>query len=317
MSNQLVIGKRRKHTEIENMITEYKQDCLIGRDIKSGDLKPLTSMTLEYYEQTVGNVKVTIPAYNELMTGDFERFIIAGITRNAFEDKIDPPLIDSQFIREGFKSLNPPIDFKHKANHLLKYLYLHGGRENIKFELNSSRDFPLAYTEPDEFTRIVQYLEKQNWINIGKTHSMGRMASQKLFMNVEITTWGLEEVEKQLPQIPLIGLVDQEITTGNIAVDEKINHAKNLFFTSGSTLDDKRSACETLSFALEPLRDDLSSFFSTSDVSDFFQIVNRFDIRHNKSTTINLVHEEQLEWVFYTLLNTIATYVKLKNKISL
>ena len=146
---------------------------------------------------------------------------------------------------------------------------------------------------------------------------MGWMASQKLFKNVEITTWGLEEVEKQLPQIPLIGLVDQEITTGNIAVDEKINHAKNLFFSSSSTLDDKRSACETLSFVLEPLRDDLNSFFSTSDVSDFFQIVNRFDIRHNKSTTINLVHEEQLEWVFYTLLNTIATYVKLKKKTSL
>jgi len=143
------------------------------------------------------------------------------------------------------------------------------------------------------------------------------MASQRLFMGVEITTWGLEEVEKQLPQIPLIGLVDQKITTGNIAVDEKINHAKDLFFQDSATLDDKRSACETLSFVLEPMRDDLNSFFSTSDVSDFFQIVNRFDIRHNKSSTINLIHEEQLEWVFYTLLNSINVFVKLKNKTGL
>lgn len=296
------------------MSTVYEQDCLIGRTIKLENIKPLTGTTIEYYEQTVGNVKVTISAYNELMTGDFERFIIAGITRNAFEDGIAPPLIDSQFIREGFKSLNPPVDFKHKAHHLLKYLFLHGGRENKKFELNTTRDFTLAYTEPEEFTRIVEYLEKQNWISIGKDHRTGRMASQRLFMNVEITTWGLDQVEKQLPQIPLIGLVDQTITTGNIAVDEKINHAKNLFFIDGSSIDDKRSACEALSFVLEPLRDELSTFFSTSDVSDFFQIVNRFDIRHNKSTTINLVHEEQLEWVFYSLLNTISTFVKLKNK---
>jgi hypothetical protein len=81
-------------------------------------------------------------------------------------------------------------------------------------------------------------------------------------------------------------------------------------------MDDKRSACETLSYVLEPLRKELEAFFSTSDVSDFFQLVNRFDVRHNKSSTINLVHEEQLEWVFYTLLNSISTFTKLKRKIS-
>lgn len=80
-------------------------------------------------------------------------------------------------------------------------------------------------------------------------------------------------------------------------------------------MDDKRSACETLSFVLEPLRKDLTSFFSTGDVSDFFLLVNRFDIRHNKTSTTSLVHEEQLEWVFYTLLNTITTYTKLKRKL--
>jgi hypothetical protein len=298
------------------MVTEITDDCLLGRHIKPENIKPTVSMTVEYYEQTVGNVKTTFVTYSELSTGNFERYILAGITRNAFENGQEPPLFDSDFIRAGYKLLNPPIVFKEKVHRFLHYLYAHGGKDNIKFEFNSSRDFPLAYAEIDEFIRIIEFLEKQNFINIGRTHRMGPMATQRLFQNVELTTWGLAEVEKELPQIPLIGLVDQKISTGNTAVDEKINHAKNLFFKEGSTIDDKRSACETLSYILEPLRNDLATFFSASDVNDFFQIVNRFDIRHNKATTINLVYDEQLEWVFYTLLNTISAFVKLKNKTS-
>lgn len=290
------------------------QDCIIGREILPQNMKPILSTTFEYYEETVGNVKVTDVAYNELMHSDVERYIIAGITRNAYENKEEPPLITSQFINHGYKELNPPITFKEKAQHVLKFLYEHGGNENARFELNSTKDFPLAYAEPEEFSRIMGYLEKNNWIEIEHTHRIGSMASQRIFTGVELTVPGINKIEEDLPEIPLIGLVEQKIKTGNIAVDEKINHAKDLFFKENATLNDKRSACETLSYILEPLRNDLTTFFSSSDVSDFFQIVNRFDIRHNKSTTINLMHEEQLDWIFYSLLNTINTYVKLKKK---
>ena len=78
-------------------------------------------------------------------------------------------------------------------------------------------------------------------------------------------------------------------------------------------MDRMRSACETLSYVLERLRTELEAYFSTKDIADFFQLVNRFDIRHNKETTKALQHPEQLEWVFYTLLNTINTYIKIKN----
>lgn len=294
------------------MITEVKRDCLIGREVKSGDVQPIVDTTLDYFEPTVGRIRVTMVAYNELLAGDFERYLLAGISRNAFENKEEPPLMDSSFIREGYKRHNPPVDFKEKAQHLLHYLYDHGGRENHKFELNSTRDFPIAFAEPDEFVRLVDHLKKQHWIQIGTIHPIGR--TQRLYLNLELTTRGVKEVEKTLPQIPMIGLVDERITTGNVEIDEKINHAKNLFFKDGSTMDDKRSACETLSYVLEPLRNDLAAFFSTNDVSDFFQLVNRFDIRHNKASTISLVHEEQLEWVFYTLLNSINAFTKLKKK---
>lgn len=297
------------------MITEVTRDCLIGRPVKPDDVKPIVDQTLDYFEPAVGRVRVTMAAYGELLEGNYERYLIAGITRNAFENKVEPPLIDSAFINGGYKALSPPTDFREKAHHLLRYLYDHGGRENHKFELNSTREFPIAFAEPDEFVRLVDHLEKEHWIRIGKTHPIGGGRTQRLYLNLELTTWGVKEVEKTLPQIPMIGLVDERITTGDGEIDEKINHAKNLFFKDGSTMDDKRSACETLSFVLEPLRKDLTSFFSTGDVSDFFLLVNRFDIRHNKTSTTSLVHEEQLEWVFYTLLNTITTYTKLKRKL--
>jgi hypothetical protein len=162
----------------------------------------------------------------------------------------------------------------------------------------------------------VEFLEKESLIHIGKTNRMGSGGGQKLFMNVELTPFGAEEIEKELPKIPMVGLVDQKITTGNTEIDNAINNAKDLFFREPQSLDKMRNACETLSYVLEPMRSDLSNFFSSSDVSDFFQIVNRFDIRHNKSTTISLIHEEQLEWIFYTLLNTFQTYSKLKRKLN-
>lgn len=121
----------------------------------------------------------------------------------------------------------------------------------------------------------------------------------------------MEEIEKALPNAPLVGLVRQTIATGDKSIDDKINHARNLFFLEPRSKDRMRSACETLAFILEPLRGDLGRIYQPKDVSDFFQIVNTFDIRHNEEGTKQLVHEEQYEWIFYSLLNTINTYFKL------
>jgi len=43
-------------------------------------------------------------------------------------------------------------------------------------------------------------------------------------------------------------------------------------------------------------------------------MVNNFNIRHNKTSTKVIEHEVQLEWIFYSLLNTITTYIKIRNK---
>ena len=67
---------------------------------------------------------------------------------------------------------------------------------------------------------------------------------------------------------------------------------------------------------LEPNRyDELKSLFE-GDTEYFFRLVNEFNIRHNKVSTKKIEHEEQLEWLFYSLLNTINTFVKLKKKLA-
>lgn len=189
-----------------------------------------------------------------------------------------------------------------------------GGAEYKENDFISDNVYQLAgCNTPDEFNRIMKALLSKGWIqSTNVTRTYGDLA---IYHSVRLTELGIEEAKKKLPQIPMIALVSQEIITGDLAVNEKINHARKLFFKDGATLDDMRSACETLSFVLEPLRDELKLAITTADVEAFFQIVNKFDIRHNKPHTINLVYPEQLEWVFYSLLNTINTYTKLKHRL--
>jgi hypothetical protein len=292
----------------------FDRCALTGYEFREGELKPIVGTTLEYETKFVGKVKITIVAYDELLKGEFERFLLAGICKNRTLQNEEPILIDSNFIREGYKKYLSLKNFDDKCTHFLKYLYENGGSDNKDFEFYSTRAFPITYSDPDEFTRIIDQLYSDSSITIGKVHSMGRDQSQKSYMGLKITSLGKNKVKKVLPKIPLFGLINQTIKTGNTDVDEKINHARELFFDEPQTLDKMRSACESLSFVLEPLREELKSYFIQKDVSDFFQIVNNFDIRHNKEATKNLIHPEQLEWVFYSLLNTINTYTKLKQE---
>nr|GEY91381.1 hypothetical protein [Tanacetum cinerariifolium] len=152
-----------------------------------------------------------------------------------------------------------------------------------------------AYADnPEQFTRIIESAEKNYWLEWTGADVIGM--DTKHYRGVHLTSSGVEEVEKTLPNIPMIGLVNQVIETGDASADEKINHAKDLFFQQPQTLDRMRSACEALSFVLEPIREDLKLYFSKGDVSDFFNIVNNFDIRHNKDQTKSITHPEQLEW---------------------
>ena len=274
-----------------------------------------TGTFYSYQFNPVGKVKMGIGIYTTIQNSrQFKHPVLAGICRNAFEKGEEPPLINQNFIDNDIKNLNIPRSFKEKCRHLLKFIYDKGGKDFKPVSFFNQYDYTLCYSEDiDEFDRVMNYLYENVFLNWEEV--FGYAGNLKNYQNVLLTDPGIDEVEKELPKVPMIGLVSQEITTGNPDVDEKINHAKTLFFQEPQTIDRMRSACEALSYVLEPLRKDLSNYFSAKDISDFFQIVNEFDIRHNKDTTKAIIHAEQLEWVFYSLLNTVNTYTKLKRKL--
>jgi len=205
--------------------------------------------------------------------------------------------------------------FDEKVIYFLGYIFEHGGNEYKPNDFSSDRSYPLAGVwDQDAFNRIMEALTNKGYISCENVTRM--IGGKVLYIGLKLTEAGIREAKKALPQLPMVGLVNQNITTGDIATDEKINHARKLFFNDGATMDDMRSACETLSFVLEPLRDELKLAITAADVEAFFQLVNNFDIRHNKASTKTLVYPEQLEWVFYSLLNTINTYTKLKTRLT-
>jgi hypothetical protein len=294
----------------------FSKCAITGYPLNQGEIQPFLNQTIEYETKYVGKVKITLSTYEELLNnvGKFPVDLIGGICKERTLKNEDPILIDSNFIREGYKKYNPPTHFDEKCNALVRNLFKLGGEENKEFELNPTSDFTLAFSFPEEFSRIVDQLESDYYISIKKIHKITYGIENRIFSGTKMTNLGKEHAKKYLPKMPLFGLVSQEIITGNLEIDEKINHARGLFFDNPQTMDKMRSACETLSYVLEPLREDLKTIFSSKDVSDFFQLVNTFDIRHNKDATKSIVIPEQLEWVFYTLLNTINTYYKIKNK---
>lgn len=281
---------------------------------QDGKVLPASGFTFDYEHLAIGKAIIALPTYNQFVEKrEFKHPELAGICRNAFEDDEEPPIINTELIL-NLKNRNLPRSMREKSLHLLKFMYRRGGKDYQDFDFSSMKDYPLVFAEgAGEFNKIIRYLESKLFIEIG--HDLGMAGHMVQYNEVKLTDYGIEEVEKELPAIPLIGLVQQEIATGDASVDAMINHAKKLFFDQPPSMEKMRSACETLSFVLEPLREDLKSCFAAKDVSDFFNIVNSFDIRHNRETTKALAHPEQLEWVFYTLLNTINTYVKLKAKL--
>lgn len=263
-----------------------------------------------YSTPKTGNVQfsdLAFPAASELSQENKE--ILTGICRNKTINGEKPFMITIAFLGQ-LQNQPIPYGFEERGRHLLQYLYDNGGKEYKSFNLNSSNDSPITYSSLDEFERILRYLESENFVR----YKFTKTKAGTFYQGLSLTKDGIDEIEKGLPKLPMFGLVNQEIGTGDTTIDSQIEHARKSFFDNHSTFESKRSACETLSFVLEPLRNELKPLFQ-GDTEHFFNIVNNFSIRHNKNTTKNIQHEEQLEWVFYSLLNTINTYYKLRRKL--
>jgi hypothetical protein len=304
------------------LFTEYQKKnmklthCILtGNQFENSiEIDEITESILSYTYPSVGLVKIAIPTLLTFINNrEYKHPILAGICRNAYEKSIELPVINQDLIN-SLSNITYPKAFKEKTKHFLKFIYEKGGNDFKTFDINNNRDYPICYCEnEEELSRILDYLEENYLVKWDSKMAMARNFC--IYLKLQLTDYGIEEVEKDLPKIPMIGLVNQKITTGNEEVDDKINHAKKLFLEEPQTIDRMRSACETLSYVLEPLRQNVKQYFKTKDTEDFFNIVNNFDIRHNKDTTKEIEHPEQMDWIFYSLLNTINTYTKLKSRL--
>jgi len=274
--------------------------------------KMISSPHSYYYEtEKTGKVYFSDLAFMEAVTlSDEEKQILTGICRNRTIDGQEPEMIKKTMFSQ-LKDQDIPYAFDAKCRHFMQYLYNHGGEEHAEHDMDSNRDSPITYSSMEEFERILKVLKKREYIDY---ENIQELQSATLYYKLCLTDKGIKEINQDLPKSVMSSLANEQIKVGDINIDRQLEHSRKLFFGEHSTFESKRSACETLCFVLEPLRDELKNIFS-GDTESFFNIVNNFNIRHNKQRTMAIQHEEQLEWIFYSLLNTINTYFKLKNKL--
>lgn len=245
------------------------------------------------------------------------RHIIAGISRHHWEKYKTPFEITSGFLEGGYNDYDFPKNFKEKSFYLLKYIYENGGAEYREFTLYPENDYSLGFAiDSEEFVRLLTKLEDNGLIIV--LDSQEAESGEVIVSSIRLSRDGIDEIEKGLPEFPMFDLAKQDVFTGDEKIDAMISHSKKLFFKHGATKEDKSSACETLCKVLEPIRDEMKDkeFFLKKDVDAFFQIVNEFDIRHNKGSTKKLLYEEQFDWVYYSLLNSIICFYKLNARLN-
>ncbi|WP_158860998.1 hypothetical protein [Lunatibacter salilacus] len=242
---------------------------ITGIKIKSQDFQ--TNIPIEnsytYRVPTIGEVTLSHQAWLILEQNSFQQKpILAGYCRNIFDRKGKGPKIQTEFINEGYKSVEVPFSFEEKCRHLLEYLYEAGGKESKTFNLNSLVDYTITYSpNPDEFNRIIEHLKLLKYITYKSKDDA--YLPKVIFFQIALTIDGFEQAKKSLPTDPMIRLIREDFGFGDEDTNEKVNHAIKLFHTD-SSMDNKRSACETLSFILEPLRNELKVTFS-GDTEDF------------------------------------------------
>jgi hypothetical protein len=118
-----------------------------------------------YKTEVLGAVELTDVAYMEApaVLSQENKYILAGVCRNNWLKGVQPTSINSAFLRK-LRRLDIPYNFNHRADLLLQHLYNTGGKEYKKFLINTTGDASLTYSSPEEFERIMAYLEDEGWV---------------------------------------------------------------------------------------------------------------------------------------------------------
>lgn len=153
----------------------------------------------------------------------------------------------------------------------------------------------------------------------GDTNAFDKKFAQKEYVervNEILNDFGFEMRENgeiwELPQQGMEKLVEEIAKSKKPKnFEDKIQHAIDLFFDKNASLESKKSACNTLSGILENVRKDLT--IPDKEENELFQIINNWGIRHQNDKQ-KKASKEDLEWIFYSLLNTINYFLSLTQK---
>lgn len=123
----------------------------------------------------------------------------------------------------------------------------------------------------------------------------------------------------ELPNDALLSLVSSiNEESGLETIIEKLKTAIKMYLHFTSNHEEKRKAINILADILEPLRAELKEMlnkeweFNKKDHNNMiFEIVNKFNIRHNKEV-MNYSEEIWFEWMFHYYISVIKTYYRLK-----
>jgi len=242
-----------------------------------------------------------------------KRPLLAGYCRNEFEAGHKPVVFNEFSVLDIESTLKYPKTIKEKANHLLRHCYEHGGQEGQRFKLQNGVDYPLCYCSGlKDFDAVIDNLVDRDLIDCTKTVLSG----YHNHFNFRLKSGALDALENHLAQGPMLGLTSQSIVLSEPEWNTRVGHAVDLFDEQPRTKERMRSAVLELCAVLEPVRAELEGNFGKKDTNTFFQLVNEFDIRHNKNEIGKIEHEEQLEWLYYAFLNTLNTYAKLERKLN-
>ncbi|MEO8587817.1 MAG: hypothetical protein ABI432_00465 [Flavobacteriales bacterium] len=272
------------------------------------------STLLTYTNAAVGRVLIGELFYQGLVNVGQRRPLLAGYCRQEYEASRKPIVLVHGPAEELERTLKYPKTLKEKEAHILQYVYAKGGNEGKWFDFQSKRDYPLCYcTGPAELEAVMSNLIDRDLVECRKTHLGGYNNTN---YHLRLRAHALDELEAHLSHGPMVGLTSQTVVTSNPDWNTRISHAIDLFNEQPRTKERMRSAVVELSAVLEPLRGKLEEQFGKKDTNVFFQLVNEFDVRHNKNEINRLEHDEQLEWLYYAFLNTLNTYAKLERKLN-
>ncbi len=105
---------------------------------------------------------------------------------------------------------------------------------------------------------------------------------------------------------PVLGELAESLAgREDVPMPARVRHAVKLYRARGAAREDKRSAAETLYTIVEEHRALVKAELLPREEGAFFELANRFDIRHRQGDQISGYDEAFLDWYFWLALATV------------